>query len=147
MAAHRDRRAVDGRLRIARAGAGVVGVLLLAFGVLGLLSGVGFFDTRGTTVVGLGTNGTLSVLSLCVGLLLVLGMTTGGRSVATLDLALGTAFLVSGFVNLALLDTAFNVLAFRGPNVVVSFAVGVWLVACGMYGRSGRHPPRAPDGR
>ncbi len=39
-----------------------MGLFLLAFGILGLTNKVGFFTTHGDTVIGLNTNGSLSVL-------------------------------------------------------------------------------------
>ncbi|MGA4842264.1 DUF4383 domain-containing protein [Streptomyces sp. G45] len=137
---------VDHRLStVYRFGAGLMGLVLLAFGILGLIDKVGFFDTRGDTVAGLNTNGALSVLSLCVGLLLFAGMVIGGNFASTLNMVLGIAFLLSGFVNLALLDTGLNVLAFRIQNVLFSFAVGLLLMVFGMYGRvSGNLPHDNP---
>ncbi len=127
---------VDHRLsRVYRIGAGLTGLVLLAFGVLGLIDKVGFFDTGGDRVAGLNTNGALSVLSICVGLLLFVGMVIGGNFASTLNMVLGVAFIVSGFVNLALLETDFNFLAFKIQNVLFSFVVGVMLMFFGMYGR------------
>ncbi|WP_406097333.1 DUF4383 domain-containing protein [Streptomyces sp. NBC_01013] len=127
---------VDHRLsRVYRIGAGVMGLVLLAFGILGLIDKIGFFDTGGDTVAGLSTNGALSVLSICVGLLLFIGMVIGGNFASTLNMVLGIAFILSGFVNLALLDTGLNFLAFEIQNVLFSFAVGVMLMMFGMYGR------------
>ncbi|MFE7462739.1 DUF4383 domain-containing protein [Streptomyces sp. NPDC057499] len=127
---------VDHRLnRVYRVGAGLMGLVLLAFGVLGLMNRIGFFSTGGATVAGLNTNGALSVLSVCVGLLLFAGMVVGGNLASTLNMVLGIAFLLSGFVNLALLGTAYNFLAFHLQNVLFSFAVGLMLMVFGMYGR------------
>ncbi|MFI8432689.1 DUF4383 domain-containing protein [Streptomyces sp. NPDC079020] len=127
---------VDHRLsQVYRIGAGLTGLVLLAFGILGLIDKVGFFDTGGDTVAGLNTNGALSVLSICVGLLLFAGMVIGGNFASTLNMVLGIAFILSGFVNLALLDTGLNFLAFRIQNVLFSFVVGVMLMFFGMYGR------------
>ncbi|MFD9905592.1 DUF4383 domain-containing protein [Streptomyces sp. NPDC059063] len=127
---------VDHRLSLVyRFGAGLMGLVLLAFGILGLIDKIGFFDTRGDTVAGLNTNGALSVLSICVGLLLFAGMVIGGNFASTLNMVLGIAFILSGFVNLALLDSSFNFLAFRIQNVLFSFVVGVLLMFFGMYGR------------
>ncbi|MEU3736140.1 MULTISPECIES: DUF4383 domain-containing protein [unclassified Streptomyces] len=133
---------VDHRLStIYRFGAGLMGLVLLAFGILGLIDKVGFFDTGGDTVAGLNTNGALSVLSICVGLLLFVGMVIGGNFASTLNMVLGCAFILSGFVNLALLDTGLNFLAFRIQNVLFSFVVGVLLMIFGMYGRVGSALP------
>ncbi len=133
---------VDHRLsRFYRIGAGLMGLVLLAFGILGLIDKVGFFDTRGDTVTGLNTNGALSVLSICVGLLLFAGMVIGGNVASTVNMVLGVLFILSGFVNLALLDTGLNFLAFRIQNVLFSFVVGVLLMFFGMYGRVGSALP------
>jgi hypothetical protein len=127
---------LDHRLsNIYRVGAGLMGLVLIAFGILGLVDHVGFFDTGGDTVAGLNTNGTLSVLSLCVGALLFAGMVIGGNIASTLNMILGILFIISGFVNLALLDTGANFLAFQIQNVLFSFVVGVMLMFFGMYGR------------
>jgi hypothetical protein len=133
---------VDHRLsKFYRVGAGLMGLVLLAFGILGLIDKVGFFDTGGDTVAGLNTNGALSVLSICVGLLLFVGMVIGGNVASTLNMILGVLFILSGFVNLALLDTGFNFLAFHIQNVLFSFVVGVMLMFFGMYGRVGSALP------
>ncbi|MFG2137579.1 DUF4383 domain-containing protein [Streptomyces sp. NPDC048650] len=127
---------VDHRLsRIYRAGAGVMGLVLVAFGVLGLTHNIGFFDTGGDTVAGLNTNGALSVLSIVVGAILVAGTVIGGNFASTLNIVWGGLFLLSGFVNLALLQTGANFLAFRIQNVLFSFLVGLLLLVFGMYGR------------
>ncbi|MEV5610451.1 DUF4383 domain-containing protein [Streptomyces sp. NPDC052225] len=132
-------------IRVYRIGAGVMGLVLLTFGILGLIDKIGFFDTGGDRVAGLNTNGALSVLSICVGLLLFVGMIIGGNFASTLNMTLGVLFILSGFVNLALLDTRYNVLAFRIQNVLFSFVVGLMLMFFGMYGRvSGTLPHDNP---
>lgn len=137
---------VDHRLnQVYRIGAGVMGLILIVFGILGLIDKIGFFDTGGDRVAGLNTNGALSVLSICVGLLLLAGMVAGGNIASTLNMVLGVLFIASGFVNLALLDTSYNILAFHIQNVLFSFVVGVMLMFFGMYGRvSGSLPHDNP---
>lgn len=133
---------VDHRLsRVYRFGAGLMGLFLLVFGILGLIDKVGWFDTGGDEVVGLSTNGTLSVLSIAVGLLLFVGMVIGGNFASTLNMTLGVLFILSGFANMALLDTDSNFLAFRIQNVLFSFVVGILLMTFGMYGRVGTALP------
>lgn len=133
---------VDHKLsKVYRVGAGLTGLLLVVFGVLGLIDRIGFFDTGGDTVLTLNTNGALSVLSILVGLLLLYGMYVGGNFASTLNIVLGLLFIASGFINLALLDTGLNFLAFRIPNVLFSFVVGVMLMWFGMYGRVGSALP------
>ncbi|MGW7486705.1 DUF4383 domain-containing protein [Streptomyces sp. NPDC054786] len=127
---------VDHRLsKVYRIGAGLMGLVLVAFGVLGLIHHIGFFDTGGDTVAGLNTNGALSVLSIVVGAILVAGMVIGGNLASTLNIVFGGLFLLSGFVNLALLQTDANFLAFQLQNVLFSFVVGLMLLVFGMYGR------------
>ncbi|MFD3324784.1 DUF4383 domain-containing protein [Streptomyces sp. NPDC058701] len=133
---------VDHKLsKVYRVGAGLTGLLLVVFGILGLIDRIGFFDTGGDTVLSLNTNGALSVLSILVGLLLLYGMFVGGNFASTLNIVLGLLFIASGFMNLALLDTGLNFLAFRMPNVLFSFVVGVMLMWFGMYGRVGSALP------
>ncbi|MFJ9644970.1 DUF4383 domain-containing protein [Streptomyces sp. NPDC004244] len=133
---------VDHKLStVYRVGAGLTGILLVVFGILGLMNRIGFFDTGGDRVLSLNTNGALSVLSICVGLLLFVGMVIGGNFASTINIVLGLAFIASGFVNLALLDTGLNFLAFEIQNVLFSFVVGVMLMWFGMYGRVGSALP------
>ncbi|MEV6956746.1 DUF4383 domain-containing protein [Streptomyces sp. NPDC051183] len=127
--------------KIYRVGAGLTGLLLVVFGILGLIDRIGFFDTGGDRVLALNTNGALSVLSICIGGLLFAGTVIGGTFASTLNIVLGLLFIASGFVNLALLDTGMNFLAFRIQNVLFSFVVGVMLMWFGMYGRVGSALP------
>lgn len=127
--------------QVYRVGAGLTGLLLIVFGILGLIDRIGFFDTGGDTVLALNTNGALSVLSILVGLLLAVGAVRGGAFASTLNIVLGLLFIASGFVNLALLDTGANFLAFHIQNVLFSFVVGVMLMWFGMYGRVGSALP------
>ncbi|MGR4879210.1 DUF4383 domain-containing protein [Streptomyces sp. LARHCF249] len=127
--------------KVYRVGAGLTGLLLVVFGILGLIDRIGFFDTGGDTVLALNTNGALSVLSICIGALLFVGMVIGGTFASTLNIVLGLLFIASGFVNLALLDSELNFLAFKIPNVLFSFVVGVMLMWFGMYGRVGSALP------
>ncbi|MCB5907062.1 DUF4383 domain-containing protein [Streptomyces pinistramenti] len=126
----------DHRLsKVYRIGAGLMGLALVAFGILGLIDRIGFFDTGGASVAGLNANGSLSVLSIVVGVVLFAGMVIGGNFASTLNTVLGGLFLLSGFVNLALLQTDANFLAFKIQNVLFSFVVGLMLLVFGMYGR------------
>lgn len=126
----------DHRLgRVYRYGAGFMGLLLLVFGVLGLTDRLAFFSTSGEHVLGLSSNGTLSVISIVAAAVLIAGAVIGGNIASTINFVMGAIFVISGAVNLALLDTQANFLAFRFQNVMFSFVVGMMLVTFGAYGR------------
>jgi hypothetical protein len=127
---------VDHRLgTVYRYGAGLTGVLLLVFGTLGFADDLAFFSTSGQRVVGLSSNGLLSLISIVVAVVLIGAAALGGNVASTVNMTVGAVFLGSGFVNLALLDTQANFLAFRMQNVLFSFVVGLMLLTFGMYGR------------
>ncbi|MET8564849.1 DUF4383 domain-containing protein [Streptomyces flaveolus] len=137
-----DHLPVDHRLnQVYRIGAGLIGAFLVAFGILGLIDRIGFFSTGGNTVAGLNSNGALSVLSIVIGTVLLVGMVIGGNFASTLNMVLGVLFLLNGFLFLGLLDTASNFLAFKIQNVFFSFIVGLLLMTFGMYGRVGHNLP------
>jgi hypothetical protein len=133
---------------VQRAGALVVGVFLLVFGVLGFAGGLDFFSTDGERVLGLSSNGLLSALSIVVGIVLLAADFRGPQVASTLMIVIGALFLTSALVNLALLRTPFNVLAFEMSNVLFSIGVGLVLLVLGAYGRvSGNLPPDSPYAR
>ncbi|MFI6875632.1 DUF4383 domain-containing protein [Streptomyces sp. NPDC050400] len=127
---------VDQRLgQVYRSCAGLVGVFLVAFGILGLTDRIGFFATGGNTTLGLSTNGALSVLSLMAGCILLAAAVRGGNAASTVNMALGIAFLLAGFASLFALDSRFNVLNLRMQKALFRFEVGLLLMTGGMYGR------------
>jgi Domain of unknown function (DUF4383) len=141
-----DRPGVDQRVYVVqRLGAVAVGLILLVFGLLGATGGVPFLATDGERYLGMSSNGLLSVLSLVVAAVLVSAALAGPRVASTVMIVLGVLFLVSGLIHLAVLQTTFNVLAFRMSNVVFSSAVGLLLLLLGAYGRiSGNLPADSP---
>jgi len=131
-----DHLPADHRLgTVYRYGAGLCGLALLVFGSLGFLNDLEFLSTSGERVAGLSSNGLLSLISVVVAVVLIAGAVVGGNAASTVNMAVGTLFLGSGFVNLALLDTKANFLAFHMQNVMFSFVVGLMLLTFGMYGR------------
>lgn len=126
---------------VQRIGAVGVGTVLLAFGLLGATSGVGFLTTHGERFLGMSSNGLLSLLSLVVAVVLVGAAFRGPRTASTVMIVLGVLFLASALVNLALLRTTFNFLAFRMSNVLFSDVVGLLLLLLGAYGRITGHLP------
>lgn len=118
-----------------RVGAVLLGLGLWAFGILGLVNRLDPFSTSGGQVLGLSSNGLLSVISLAVGGVLIAAGLRGGRTASTITVVVGTAFVLSGVVNVLVLDTPLNLLAFRMPNVIFSLAAGALLLFLGAYGR------------
>ncbi|WP_448614442.1 DUF4383 domain-containing protein [Modestobacter sp. URMC 112] len=130
---------------VQRTGALVVAVFLLLFGVLGFAGGLDFFATDGERVLGLSSNGLLSALSVVVGAVLFGAALLGPRVASTVMMVVGSLFLLSALVNLAVLRTSFNVLAFEMRNVLFSIGVGLVLLVLGAYGRvSGNLPDDSP---
>ncbi|MFJ9637857.1 DUF4383 domain-containing protein [Streptomyces sp. NPDC101178] len=131
-----DELPVDHRLAtVYRVGAGLCGAILLTFGILGFTNQLAFFDTSGTHVAGLSTNGLLSLISVVVGLVLMAGAVIGGNVASMVNMTVGTLFLISGFVHIFILDKSANILDFGMSNVIFSFVMGLLILTFGMYGR------------
>jgi hypothetical protein len=126
---------------VQRIGAVLVALLLLVFGVLGFAGGLDFFSTDGERILGLSSNGLLSLISVVVALVLLAAAARGPRVASTVMIVVGSLFLLSALVNLAVLRTNFNILAFEFRNVVFSVVVGLLLLMLGAYGRIGGHLP------
>jgi hypothetical protein len=126
---------------IHRLGAFTVAAAIGVFGVVGLLGGLAFFDTHGRSVLGLSSNGLLAVISLVTAAVLIAAALRSGWLASTVMMVVGSLFLISALVNLVVLDTAFNLLAFRLPNVFFSIAAGLVLLVLGAYGRVSGHLP------
>jgi hypothetical protein len=118
-----------------RIGAAVIGGFVFAFGLAGLDRRPDMFGTEGPVVFGMTTNGLLAFLSMVVGFMLVLAAVFGGPVAAWGLIVAGAVFILSGVVNVFLLGTPLNVMAFTMPNVIFSWVVGAVLVALGMIGR------------
>jgi hypothetical protein len=136
------RRDPKGRLdHLHRAGAIVFGLGLAGFGVIGMLNQLELFSTTGRVLLGLSTNGALAILSVTVGAVLVVAGVIGGRVASTALVVAGVAFVLSGVVNVLVLNTALNLLAFRMSNVVFSMVAGLLLLILGSWGRFAGHLP------
>lgn len=113
----------------------MLGAGLCVFGVLGVANRLEFLAVQGKVLLGLASNGLLSAISLVVGGVLVGAAWRGGRSSSTVTVVVGLLFLLSGLLNLAVLHTELNLLAFRMSNVIFSFIAGMLLLFLGAYGR------------
>jgi hypothetical protein len=131
-------------VRVHRVGAFTVAGVLAVFGLLGFIGGLDFFSTGGR-VVGLSSNGLLSTISLITAAALVAAAVRGGRLSGLVMTGVGTAFLLSAFWHLIVLNTGLNVLGFEMSNVIFSIVVGIVLLTLGLYGRvSGNLPHDNP---
>lgn len=131
-----DELPVDHQLgAVYRWGAAFCGVVLLIFGSLGFADALSPFTTDGNTVAGLSSNGALSLISVLVGAALIAGGVIGGNFASGLNMAVGTLFLLSGFVHIFILDRPANILGFGMTNVIFSFVMGLVILTFGMYGR------------
>jgi hypothetical protein len=126
---------------VQRTGAVLVALFLLVFGLLGVAGGLDYFSTDGERILGLSSNGLLSTISVVVAVVLLVAAARSPRTASTVMIVVGILFLLSGLVNLAVLRTSFNILAFEFENVVFSFVVGLLLLVLGAYGRIGGHVP------
>lgn len=126
-----------------RAGGFLCGAILLVFGVAGFLKGLEMFTIHGEKVLGLYSNGLLSLISVVFGLVLIGASAVGGNVAATINTVVGIVMLGSGLINLALLRTDANFLAFRMSNIIFTFIVGLILLVCGLYGRVSAGSPTA----
>jgi hypothetical protein len=128
-------------LLVHRVGAVVVAAVIAVFGVLGLANGLDFFSTQGERIAGLSSNGLLSLVSLATAAVLVAAALMGPRIASDVMIVVGALFLVSALANLAVLNTDYNFLAFRMPNVYFSIGAGLVLLTLGAYGRVSGHLP------
>jgi hypothetical protein len=135
-------------LVVHRVGAVAVALVVLVFGVLGFAGGLDFFSTSGEPILGMSSNGLLSTISVLTAAVLIGAAVRGARIASTVMIVVGSLFLLSALVHLAVLRTSFNVLAFEMTNVFFSIGAGLTLLLLGAYGRlSGHLPPDSPYAR
>jgi hypothetical protein len=128
-----------------RVAAGAVGVFLIVFGAIGTFRFPGLITSSGEVVMGMFSNGLLAMLSLAMGVVLTVAATRSGPIASTISVGAGALFVVSGVINMMVVGTAFNLLAFGVANVAFSLVVGVVLLVTGAYGRfTGALPPDSP---
>lgn len=131
--------------RVQRIGALVLALILGTFAGLGFASGTGFLTTQGARTLGMTGNGLLSTISVVVAVILLAAALLGGPASSAACVVIGALFLLSGLVNMFLLNGPHNVLAFTFPNVAFSLVVGLILLGVGLYGRvSGQLPADNP---
>lgn len=120
-----------------RALAGLTGLFLVLFGVLGLVetADAGAFARLSSTALGIRTNLAFSVFALVVGAL-ALGATLIGRNVdAFANKVLGVVLWLVGTAVLAALRTDVNIFNGTVTAVIVLYLAGVVLLTAGLYSR------------
>lgn len=133
---------VDHRLgQVYRWGSILSALVLLVFGVLGFMDSIPFFSTSGEQVMGMSSNGLLSLSSIVVAVFLLVAARIGGNFASTANAVMGVVFIVAGLLGLAVMDTKANFLAFGLSNVFFSFAVGLIMLTFGLYGRASLYLP------
>ncbi|HEX5542256.1 MAG TPA: DUF4383 domain-containing protein [Micromonospora sp.] len=115
--------------------AGLVGLYVLVFGILGVVQtwGDALFARDSTWVLGLRTNLAFAIMSVLFGTFIMIGSVTGGNLGHFISLAIGVIFLSAGLVMLAVQRTDLNLLNFSMANVIVSFLFGLLFLATGFY--------------
>ena len=132
-------------LVVHRVGAIAVALVVLVFGVLGFAGGLDFFSTSGEPILGMSSNGLLSTISVLTAAVLIGAAVRGARIASTVMIVVGSLFLLSALVHLAVLRTDFNVLAFEMTNVFFSIGAGLTLLVLGACSPDQRSPaPRRP---
>jgi hypothetical protein len=122
-----------------RALAGLTGLYLLVFGIVGVTrsSGHEFFASHvDITALGLHTNMAFSLLSIAAGAVLAVGALYGRNIDHFINLAGGVIFLLAGLVMLVLQRTDANFLNFTVATCIVSFILGTVLAIAGLYGKT-----------
>ncbi|MFC8589447.1 DUF4383 domain-containing protein [Streptomyces sp. NPDC057217] len=132
----KDELPVDHRLaKVYRIGAAACGVILMVFAFLGFASALDSFETSGGQIAGMESNTALSFISVVVGGALIAGAVVGDNFASTLNMVVGSLFVLSGFYHLFTLDKSANFLDFGMSNVMFSFLMGMLVLTFGMYGR------------
>ncbi|WP_425560583.1 DUF4383 domain-containing protein [Luedemannella flava] len=120
--------------------AGLAGLYVLAFGIVGLTktSGMDFFAQDDLPVaLGLKTNPAFALLSVIVGAIVVVGAVIGRNVDRFINLTAGVVFLLAGMVMLVLSRTDLNFLGFQVATCVASFIIGGVFATAGLYGKVG----------
>nr|MDT0658118.1 DUF4383 domain-containing protein [Micromonospora sp. DSM 115978] len=122
-----------------RALAGLTGLYVLVFGVVGVWSTWGdpLFDRGDTWALGLRTNLAFALASVAFGAVILFGATHRGNLGHFMNLTAGVVFMVTGLIMMAFLQTGANFLNFSMSTVVVSMLFGLLFLATGLYDKVG----------
>jgi hypothetical protein len=119
--------------------AGLIGLYVLVFGILGLVETWGgpLFERDGTWVLGLRTNLAFSFMSVVFGAIIVFGALHRGNLGHYMSLTIGVIFMLAGLGMMAFMQTDLNVLNFSMSTAIVSLIFGLLFLATGLYDKVG----------
>lgn len=119
--------------------AGLVGLYVLIFGVLGVVQTWGhpLFARESTWVLGLRTNLAFAIISVVFGAVVIFGALHRGNLGHYLNLTIGVVSMLTGLVMMAVLQTTANILNFSMSTVIVSLIFGLIFLATGLYDKVG----------
>lgn len=119
--------------------AGLIGLYVLVFGILGLVKtwGEPLFARDDTWVLGLRTNLAFSLMSVVFGAVIVIGAILPGNAGHFMSLGVGAIFMLAGLGMMAVMQTDLNFLNFSMSTVIVSLIFGLLFLATGLYDKVG----------
>jgi hypothetical protein len=122
---------------IYRAIAGLVGLYLIVYGVVGFIVSAdeGLFGRAGDRILGQGGNLFWSIVSVLIGAVVLIAAVLGNNRDAFVETYLGWTLIVIGSFCLAVIRTNANFLDFSVSTVVVTYLAGLALIVAGMYSK------------
>lgn len=119
--------------------AGLIGLYILVFGIIGVLRTAGdpLFDRGDVWVLGLRTNLAFAILSVVYGAVLLAAAVIGGNVEHMVNLGAGVVFILVGLAMMTLMQTDANILNFSMVNSIVSFIFGLLVLTAGLYDKVG----------
>ena len=117
--------------------AGLSGVYLLTFGLIGLIGTWGdpFFHRGDDWALGLRTNPAAAVVSLLAGAGVLGAALLGGNLHHRINLVLGWALMAYGVAVMAVIQTDANIFNVSMINVIVVMSLGLVVLTGGLYGK------------
>ena len=123
-----------------RALAGLAGIYMLVFGIVGLSQTSGhplFTQDEAQWALGLRTNGAFAILSIVAGAVVVLANIIGRNIAHHINQLAAVVFVVAGMASLLLLQTDANFFGFSMSNVIVTFILALVVGTASLYDRTG----------
>ncbi len=123
-----------------RALAGIAGIYMLVFGIVGLSQTSGlplFTQDEARWALGLRTNPAFAILSIVAGAVVILANLIGRKVGHQINQLAAIVFVVVGLASMLLLQTDANFFAFSMTNVIVTFILALVVGTASLYDRAG----------